>query len=150
MPDARHTRPGGAAIEQSAELKDRAVKLYDAMSRGDSVEALALYSARPGILNIGTDPLEWWTDPSRYAQVLTAQIKELAGIRFIAGDVIAYREGSVGWTADASKVRLPDGSEIPFRFTAVWHLEDKEWKIVQSHSSFSVANDQAINMELTT
>ncbi len=137
-------------MEPSPELKGRMLKLYDVMSRGDAAATLALYSTRPGILNIGTDPKEWWTDPKRHAEIMTAQLAELAGTRFIAQNIIAYREGSVGWTADASKVRLPDGSEVPFRFTAVWHLEGEEWKVVQSHTSFPVANEQAINKELTT
>ena len=51
------------------------------------------------------------------------------------------REGSVGWAADCIKIRLPDATEIPCRLTMVWHQENGCWKIVQSHLSIGVGDD---------
>ena len=83
---------------------------------------------------------------------MQAQLQEMraAGIELVPGEVQAYREGSVGWAADRPTFRLPDGTTLPARLTAVFHREDGAWKMVQSHASFGVRNEEAIGEELTT
>ena len=46
-------------------------------------------------------------------------------------------------------MKLPDGTEIPFRITGVYHQENGEWKVVQWHASIGISNEEAIGQELT-
>ncbi len=62
----------------------------------------------------------------------------------------AYSEGTVGWVADYPKLRLPDGTEIPFRITTVYPKENGAWKMVQWHGSIGVPNEEMVGQDLTT
>ena len=62
----------------------------------------------------------------------------------------AYREGSVGWMGDRAAWRLQDGTEVPFRLTAIFHKENGDWKIVQFHTSVGVPNESTVGMALPT
>ena len=126
-------------MEQSSELKDLMLRFYEAFSRGDTAFMERIISNQADVLMIGSDPNEWWAGTATIMQALKAQVQ--AGIQAIPGDLKAYREGSVGWIADSMKFVLPDGTEVPARFTIVFHQEDGEWKLVQGHASVGVPNE---------
>jgi hypothetical protein len=140
------------ALQQSAELRKVFLRFYQAFERGDATLALGLMSREEGVLGIGTDPNEWWDDSATKERVYTAQLNEMreSGITLPAGDPQCYQEGSVGWCADCAIIVLPDGTQQPIRLTAVYHQEGGDWKMVQSHSSLGVPNEQAIGTDLTT
>ena len=48
----------------------------------------------------------------------------------------------MGWIADQPRFRTLDG-EVPMRLTAVFRREDGEWKLIQTHSSIGVSNEDA-------
>jgi SnoaL-like protein len=123
------------------------LRLYEAFSRGDADLMERLTSRREGLVFIGTDPNEWWEEIALIRRMLQAQAG--AGITVLPGEVRAYREGSVGWVADRGTFKLPDGSEVPFRLTAVFHQEDGDWKLIQQHASIGVSNEEAIGQDLT-
>jgi ketosteroid isomerase-like protein len=54
----------------------------------------------------------------------------------------AFVEGTVGWASSRFRWMSKDGSEIPMRWTAVFHREDGEWKMVQVHASVGVPNEE--------
>ena len=140
------------ALQQSSELRDVFARFYQALDAGDVSQVLDLLSRDQGVLGIGTDPDEWWSDFVTLERVYTAQLAELrqAGVRFRAGDPQCYQEGTVGWGADQARILLPDGTQHPLRLTAVFRREGDSWKIVQSHASIGVRNADAIGTELTT
>ena len=109
-------------------------------------------SREEGVLSIGTDPNEWWSDSATMERVYAAQLNEMreSGITLQPGDPQCYREGSVGWCADYATIVLPDRTQQPIRLTTVYHQEGGDWKMVQSHSSLGVPNDEAIGTDLTT
>jgi hypothetical protein len=39
--------------------------------------------------------------------------------------------------------------EAPFRFSAFYRLEERDWKMVHFHSSVGVSNEEALGVELT-
>src|SRR5438309_3706340 len=136
-------------MEASEELTSVVRRLYKALVAGD-VEAMSRrYSAQPGIVAIGTDPTEWWTDHRELVDVWRAQLGELAGWEWRPGDLRAWTEGSVAWFSDNPIIELA-GQEIPIRVTGVFHLEHDEWKVVQWHLSIGVPNEEALGVELTT
>jgi hypothetical protein len=133
-------------MERSAELAATTQKFFDALSAGDADTAMGLMSTHDGLLMIGTDPDEWLTEHAMLLELFNAQAG--SGVKVRSGDIQAFEEGSVGWIADRSAFILPDGSEVPVRVTAVFHKEDGEWKMIQSHASVAVANEDAVGVEL--
>jgi ketosteroid isomerase-like protein len=137
-------------MEKSEEIKALMQQLYEAMGRGD-VEGFENHVSRSGgTLVIGTDPKEWWSGYEEIHRVFSQQIKEMGGtVEIVASELHAYSEGSVGWTADKATFRLSDGTQMPFRATGVLHREGSDWKLVQWHVSFGVANEEVLGKELT-
>lgn len=137
-------------MEQSAEIRELYVRFCEAMASGNTEFLDRLTSRQDGTLSIGTDPAEWWVGYDKVAAVFRAQLEAVGGaMPLIVGDPQAYREGTVGWVADQPRFRLPTG-DAPFRLTCLFHQEDGEWKLVQSHASIGVANQDAFGQELPT
>ena len=131
-------------MERSEELRDFVLLYCQAIACGDLGFVERHMSRQDGLLVIGTDAHDWWASYATAMQRYGAQVSEgRRGIPLIMGDPQAYREGSVGWAADRVVIRLPDATEIPCRLTMVWHQENGCWKIVQSHLSIGVGNDEA-------
>lgn len=128
-------------MERSSELRDLMLRFYDALSSGDMSFIDRHFSLADEARGIGTDPREWWQG-SRLADAWKEQMKAMGGsMPLAAGDPEAYAEGSVGWVADRPSLQFPEG-EVPVRFTAVFHQEEGEWKLVQSHGSVGVPNEE--------
>jgi hypothetical protein len=133
-------------MERSPSLEKQLERLYDAFSQGDASVVDELTTARDGLVFIGTDPDEWLEDQASVRALLDAQAG--AGVKVVHGSPIAYEEGTVGWVADRGQFVMPDGSEVPFRITAVFHREAGTWKLVQEHASVAISNEDALGMEL--
>jgi hypothetical protein len=134
-------------MQQAPELKDVVMRFYDAVSRGDGGVMEEMTSRDGALVFIGTDPNEWFEDIAGIRRMLEAQAG--AGVTVIPGDIRAHRDGAIGWVADRGRFKLPDGSEVPFRMTAVFHQENGTWKLIQEHASFGVSNEEAIGDDLT-
>jgi hypothetical protein len=88
---------------------------------------------------LGSDWDQWSTGRDKWIDGYRAQIGEIPGLRFEAGErLCAYEEGTVGWAADQPNIVLPDGTAVPVRATAVFRQEGGGWKIVTLHVSFGV------------
>ena len=137
-------------MERSPELRAVMLRFYEALSSGDVSFLDRHFSTSGEVRGIGTDPEEWWAG-GRLVEVWKEQIEAMGGsMPLAAGDPEAYTEGSVGWVADQPTLKMPDGSDMPVRFTAVFHRENGDWKIVQSHGSLGVSNDESFGEELPT
>ena len=137
-------------MNASVDLKNAMLRLYESMTSGDVSGVERLFSRQSGVTAIGTDPNEWWADYETIVRVHKAQFQEMGRIQIKAGELNAFVEGTVGWVADRPTLRLPNGQEMTFRETTVFHKEDGEWKIVQHHVSLGVPNVETIGKELTT
>ena len=137
-------------MEQSTELKELYLRSCEAQSSGDYSFFERHFSQKDGVLAIGTDPTEWWAGYATITKVFEAQLKEMDGIQILANTPQAYCDGSIGWVADRPTIKLPDGTEMPFRLTAVFQKEQNDWKIVQWHVSTGVSNEALIGETLTT
>lgn len=137
-------------MKPSADIKAALLRAYAAHSLPDPTAMLNCMSREEGVLAIGSDPSEWWAGFETIARVYRAQLPEMGGqVEIKSGDIQAYAEGTVGWAADRT-ILCALGQEIPMRVTAVFHLEDGEWKIVQEHASIGVQNSEVLGKELTT
>jgi ketosteroid isomerase-like protein len=137
-------------MKRSPELEAMLRRFYTAMAAGDAASIRRMTSREPGVLAIGTDPGEWWSGFDAIVQAFEAQMADWeGGIPIRGGDIEAYSEGTVGWVADRPVLHLPDGTDVTLRLTAVLHIEDGEWKFVQSHASIGVPNEEAVGRELS-
>ncbi len=139
------------ALQQAPELRDVFLRYYQALEQGNASMVLELMSRDHGVLGIGTDPAEWWSDFVSIERSYTAQLAEMraAGVRFKPGDPQCYQEGTVGWGADQVRILLPNGTQRAVRLTAVFRREGDTWKMVQSHASIGVPNADALGTDLT-
>ncbi len=137
-------------MEQSTELKELYLRSCEAQSSGDYSFFERHFSQKDGVLAIGTDPTEWWAGYATITRVFRAQLKETGGFQILADTPQAYSDGSIGWVAGQPTLKLPDGTEIPFRLTAVFQKELNDWKIVQWHASIGISNEELIGKTLST
>ena len=129
-------------MEKSDELRNFVLSSYKAMLNGDYSFWERHLSQREGVLTIGTDPNEWWAGHTTILKALKPQVEGTAGST-ITGDPQAYVEGRVGWYADRIEWKLPNGAVISARFTGVCTKENGDWKMVQSHCSIGIPNEEA-------
>ena len=131
-------------MEAAPDLRDVVVESFAAYSAGGDLTFIENHISRqPGTHALGADPSEWWADAAAILQAAAAEAS--AGLTFVPGEVLAWREGSVGWVvAPDARVRAPNGREVPFRYTGVYHLEEGTWRLVQGHWSIGVPNDESL------
>ena len=137
-------------MERSFELEDLLRRFYDAYTNVEIETLNSMISRDPDVLAIGTDPDEWWVGHDSITTIVASQAKETAGTRWEAGDPHGFAVGDIGWVSGRPRWVFADGRVIPFRLTAVCHLEGGAWRIVQSHFSIGVPNEDAVGRALTT
>ncbi len=137
-------------MEKSNELKALYLRSCEAISNGDHSFFERHFSQKDGVLAIGSDPREWWSGYGTITSVFKSQLKELGGLQLLAGTPRAYHDGSIGWFAGQPVLKLSDGTEMPFRLTAVFQKEQSGWKIVQWHFSMGIANEDSVGEMMTT
>ena len=137
-------------MEHSDELRDLTKRLYEAEATGDISFIERHFSRQDEAVYIGSDPNEWWEGFEAFVEAMGAQSEAMGEMQIVAGQLQAYREGNVGWSIDRDALfRLPDGTEIPFRNTCLFHQEDGEWKLIHGHTSIGVSNEEALGKDLT-
>jgi hypothetical protein len=113
---------------------------YAASARGDTGFLDQLIARGPGTLVVGTDAAEWWRGGEQIVQTWSTAWRERGGLPVQSSQPSAFRSGDVGWLDDQAEWRLRDGRALPFRLTAVFHLEADKWRMVQAHFSIGVPN----------
>jgi len=139
-------------MEQSDELRELMVRFYEAVNNGDFSFVERYVSRQEGAVFVGTDPSEWWEGFETFVEAMRTQEEAMGdgGLQIVPSQLQAYREGSVGWVIDRESFRLPDGTEIPFRNTAIFHQEDGEWKLVHAHASIGARNEDVFGEDVTS
>ncbi|MBX7254096.1 MAG: nuclear transport factor 2 family protein [Candidatus Promineofilum sp.] len=128
-------------MQASTELRNIIEGWFAAIADGDLAWAERHISRRAGVRLVGTDPTEWLEGP-RVAEFLREEVKALGGVvKITIGETEAYCEGSVGWGMASPILTLPNGRQIAPRWSAVFHLEDDHWKLVQLHTSVGIDNE---------
>jgi ketosteroid isomerase-like protein len=137
-------------MERSAEISDLIQRFLEKFTAGDE-SIVELMSHDNDVTVIGTDPREWMVGSADVERVLTAQVREIhdARITITPGERRAFQAGSVGWGVSRPVFRMPDGSDIPVRFTMVARQENGSWKIMQVHASIGVTNEEVLDQKLT-
>ena len=130
-------------MERSDELEALVHAWFAAASTGDSSLAQARVSADDGTRLIGSDPSEVFKGGAAVGDFLIGEVEGAGGqATFTPSDTEAFREGSVGWATTQVTIAMPDGRTVSPCWSAVFHLEDGDWKFVQTHASIGIPNDQ--------
>jgi ketosteroid isomerase-like protein len=125
-------------MEPSIEIQELIRGWFEATANGDASWRDRYVSRHPSLKLVGTEPDDWLEGYSAY-KFLKDEAARLGGdVTIDLEDVTGYEEGTVGWGVARPTVTLPDGRRITSRWSAVFHLNGTEWKIVQLHSSFGV------------
>ncbi len=127
-------------MNQSTEVGNAVLRLYETMATGDVSAIERIFSRQSGVLAIGSDPDEWWAGHDTIVEAFKVQLQGTGTRKVEPGDLSAFVEGTVGWAADRRIMRLASGREITVRETMLFHQEDGEWKLVQFHASVAVPN----------
>jgi ketosteroid isomerase-like protein len=121
--------------------------LSEAHSRANAPFIERHVSRQVGVLSIGSDPNEWIEGEGVLEAFQEALQDEDARSSPSEDDFVreldAFVEGTVGWASSRFSWRRKDGREIPMRWSAVFHQEGGEWKLVQAHASVGVPNEEA-------
>jgi SnoaL-like domain len=139
-------------VEQSDELRDLTLRIYEATTTGDLSVVERHVSRQQGAVFVGTDPNERWEGFGAFVEAMQAQAEAMggSGLQIVPGQLRAYREGNVGRAIDRDALfRLPDGAEIPFRNSCIYLQEDGEWKAVHLHASIGVRNEEIFGEDVT-
>jgi adenylate cyclase len=110
-------------------------------------------SHHPGLRFIGPDPEEWWVGLEKHLSLGRAQFSEMATlseIRVDTDEIVAWREGTVGWIAIRCRITFGDKEAQEARMTVIVHQEGVYWKIVHQQFGVTVANEDLVGLELTT
>jgi ketosteroid isomerase-like protein len=128
--------------ETQAETEIRSVitAITAALQKADSAALDKLMSDRPGCVNIGSDPDEWWDKAQMLAGFTDALTVDDAAVRIELGEISVHVQGDVGWSEGTGKFVAADGAECPFRTTGVFVYEGGAWRLAQLHTSVGVPN----------
>ena len=138
---------GHIGLKRSAELRDLCVALSEAHTRADAPFIERHVSRQEGVLSIGSDPNDWIKGErvlEAFKQALQDDdVRSSPSEDDFVRELDAFVEGTVGWASSRFRWTRKGGREIPMRWSAVFHLEEGEWKLVQAHASVGVPNEEA-------
>jgi hypothetical protein len=124
------------------DLRAVAIEIYDLISRGDLTRLEELLPEDESLpIVIGTAPGEWFEGRSDVLVALAAQVRDYPNLRIEAGDLRSGEDGEMGWIADRPALVMPDGSRLATRQTSTFKREAGTWRLVCSHLSIGVADD---------
>ena len=122
----------------------RSYAAFDAEAVNDGI------ARNSGSLVIGTAPDEWHLGYDAIAPLFRVQFQEMPPVQFEVEDIVAWKEGTVGWIASRALLAIEGMPSVPTRATLVLHEEGAYWRIVQWHFSMPAANEEALGVGLTT
>lgn len=96
---------------------------------------------------IGTNAEEWLAGRDAF-EVFRREAAAAAGtLDATLWDIEAYSMGDVGWGAGLVRFALPSGLTARARFSVVFVAVDGTWRVVSSHTSLPVSDEDAFLAE---
>lgn len=130
-------------MNASPEIRETVLEFYRRQLSGDADGANDLISHDPDTLMIGSAG-EWVQDQEA---LRTGRLPEGEGL--VAGESpVAYEHGDMGWFADEPTWVFADGSKARMRMSAVLRREAAGWRIIQSHLSVAVPDDECTVLQM--
>jgi SnoaL-like domain len=130
-------------MQDSPDLRNIINSWFDAAAKGDAGWRDHHVSQVSGLRIVGTDPDELLQGAQAY-EFLKDEAAMIGGrVAIEVRDVEAFEEGSVGWGLALPEITLAGGLKVSPRWSAVFHKEGVDWKLVQLHASVAQANEAA-------
>ena len=137
-------------MEPAPELVLFMERLYRSHGALDAEAVNDAVARNPGSLVIGTAPDEWHVGYDAISALFRVQFPEMPPVQFDIEEIVAWKEGTVGWVASRALMMIEGMPSVSTRATVVVHEEGAYWRIVQWHFSMPVANEEALGVGLTT
>jgi hypothetical protein len=128
-------------MQRSKPLRDATLAFYDHFSTNDLASFDDLVSEK-AMLYIGTADHEWFTDRVKLRSGFGWE-----GFRLEGGDPQAWEDGAIGWVADRPTMHVPGIGPIRTRFTGIFRHEAKRWKLLVSHFSVGVPDEEVVELQ---
>lgn len=131
-------------MRESPELAKVIAGWFSAAAAGDASWRDRHVSRQPGLRIIGTDPEEWLSGGPAY-EFLRNEAETVGGrVKVKIQEIEAFEEGDTGWGVALPEITLADGTtKVTPRWSAVFHREDGQWRLVQLHASIGRGNAEA-------
>lgn len=137
-------------MEPAPELALLMERMYRSLTTFDTESFLDGISRQQASLVIGSAPDEWWVGPEEIAAAVRVQFSEMPPVRFETEEIVAWKEGSIGWVGSRALMVIEGMPSVMLRSTLVVREEGAHWRIIHWHLSIPVANEDALGVELTT
>jgi SnoaL-like protein len=131
-------------MQPSPAIREIEMRGFQLMAAKDLASIMAGWSNDPGAMFIGTDPSEWITNRAALEQMARASMENSSGRIPDDLEIVAYEEGTVGWSNLRYTAKLPNGGSFVMCWTDIYHQEDGQWKGVSSHVSVGVPDDKVM------
>jgi hypothetical protein len=126
----------------SPDIMATMLEFYRRMLVGDADGANDLVSRDPATVFIGSAG-EWVDDQE---SLRTGTLDPGEGL--VAGPApVAFEHDGVGWFADQPTWLFADGSKAEMRMSAVLQRDEPGWRIVHTHLSVAVPDDQCVMLQ---
>lgn len=137
-------------MEPSEEVREATLEMVRCVLEGDAAGWSRLWSARDGVVSVGSDRREQLSGYDAITAVSGSAMQARGPISGVVEHCVAWQEGSVGWGVALVGAEW-DGRPIeqPFRLSGVFHLERGQWKLCHSHRSFAIFDDE-LGFDLTS
>ena len=96
---------------------------------------------------IGTNVEEWLQGTTAFDLFRREAAAATGTIDASLSDIEAYSMGEVGWGAGLVRFTVPSGLTAQARFSAVFVTIDGTWKVVSSHTSIPVPDEDAFSAD---
>jgi ketosteroid isomerase-like protein len=136
-------------MQPSTELREVITGWFKAAESGDAAWRDRHVSSNRNLRIVGTDPDEWLKGEPAYAFLKNEAATVGGRVKVKVLEVEAYEEGCVGWGLALPEITLLDGQKVTPRWSAVFHREGGQWRMVQLHASIPVGNEAAFGNTFT-
>ena len=96
---------------------------------------------------IGTNAEEWLQGTDAFDVFRREAAAATGTLDASLSDVEAYSLGDVGWGAGLVRFAVPSGQTAQARFSVVFVAVDGTWKVVSSHTSIPVPDEDAFSAD---
>lgn len=137
-------------IERCDELRSVVRRFMHAYASADADAAINLMLPSEHLSMVGTDGAEWYLGFDSISRIVRAQSVEVEGSQFTELESHAWTTGDTGWVTARYRALFPNGYEGELRMTMILVLHRGDWRIVHSHASIAMSNEEAVGFAVTT
>lgn len=130
-------------MNESTELRETILGFFDALAAGEADYFERHVLCGDELRLIGGASEEWFGGIEGFDLLREQAATGRTELRAVPERIEAYSSGDVGWGAAVIRYSNGAGETAMARETFVLHRFDGTWKLVQSHTSFPVSDEEA-------